>query len=272
MLNDWFLNLLRWIYTDPGLRRFYFVVIYYVLAWVLIQILSPVVRRTVISSGGWGRNRHRHSERRAETLGGLTQDVLQALIYIIATVAALSLFVDSRGLLTFLGLFSAAFGLGARPLVSDYISGMVFLFEDQYTIGEKVEINGVEGMVEDLNLRTTHLRAPTGEFYVIPNGEVRNVRNFARGTFSIGTIRLQIKTAQLDEAMHILNRIVPTLTEKIPDLLDVPELISASGEMGVHTELSLVARTQYGRGASSRTQLLGLIQGAFEEGGIEITG
>ena len=272
MLNEWFLNLLMWIYTDPGLRRLYFVVLYYVLAWVMIQILSPVVRRTVISSGGWGHNRRRYSERRAETLGGLTQDVLRALIYIIATVAALSLFVDSRGLLTFLGLFSAAFGLGARPLVSDYISGMVFLFEDQYTIGEKVEINGVEGMVEDLNLRTTHLRAPTGEFYVIPNGEVRNVRNFARGTFSIGTIRLQIKTAQLDEAMSILNRVVPTLTEAVPDLLEVPELISERGEMGIHTGLSLVARTQYGRGASSRTQLLGLIHDAFEAGGIEITG
>ena len=271
MLNDWVLNLLGWITLDPGLRRVYFVVIYYVLAWAAIQILSPVVRRTVVSSGGWGRGR-RYSERRAETLGGLTQDVLRVLVYTMATVAALSLFVDSRGLLTFLGLFSAAFGLGARPLVSDYISGMVFLFEDQYTIGEKVEINGVEGVVEDLNLRTTHLRAPSGEFYVIPNGEVRNVRNFARGTFSIGTIRLQINTAQLDEAMTILNRIVPTLMEAVPDLLEVPELISERGEMGIHTELSLVARTQYGRGASSRTQLLSLIQSAFEEGGIEIMG
>ncbi|MBP7960664.1 MAG: mechanosensitive ion channel [Caldilineaceae bacterium] len=271
MINDWFLNLLTWITTDPGLRRGYFVVIYYVVAWVAIQILSPVVRRAVISSGGWGRSR-RYSERRAETLGGLTQDVLRVLVYIIATVAALSLFVDSRGLLTFLGLFSAAFGLGARPLVSDYISGMVFLFEDQYTIGEKVEINGVEGMVEDLNLRTTHLRAPSGEFYVIPNGEVRNVRNFARGTFSIGTIRLQIKTAQLDEAMIILNQVVPTLMKAVPDLLEVPELISERGEMGIHTGLSLVARTQYGRGASSRTQLLSLIHDAFDAGGIEITG
>ncbi len=272
MITDWLYDLIQWIYYDPNLRRFYLVVTYYVIAWLATRTLSPVVRRAVISSGGWGRNRDRYSERRAETLGGLTQDVLRALIYVIATVAALGLFVDSRGLLTFLGLFSAAFGLGARPLVSDYISGMVFLFEDQYTIGEKVEINGVEGMVEDLNLRTTHLRAPTGEFYVIPNGEVRNVRNFARGTFSIGTVRLQINTAQLDEAMIILNQVVSTLTEKIPDLLEVPELISERGEMGIHTSLSLVARTKYGRGASSRTQLLGLIQNAFEEHNIEITG
>ena len=272
MSNDWLLNWIRWIVTDPNLRRFYLVVLYFVVAWVVIQVLSPVVRRAVVSSGGWGQRHRRHSERRAETLGGLTQDVLRAIVYIIATVAALSLFVDSTGLLTFLGLFSAAFGLGARPLVSDYISGMVFLFEDQYTIGEKVEINGVEGIVEELNLRTTHLRSPSGESFVIPNGEVRNVRNFARGTFSIGTIRLQIKTPQLEEAIAILDRVTPTLMEKAPDLLEVPELISEQGEMGVHTELSLVARTKYGRGASSRRQLISLIHEAFEEGGIEITG
>jgi len=271
MINDWLSNWFSWLSTNPDLRRFFIVIIYYLIAWVAIRLMSPVVRRTVLSSGGWGQ-RQRYNKRRAETLSGLSQDVLRAIVYVIATVASLGLFVDPTGLLTFLGLFSAAFGLGARPLVSDYISGMVFLFEDQYTIGEKVEINGVAGLVEDLNLRTTHLRAPTGEFYVIPNGEVRNVRNFARGTFSIGTIRLQIKTTQLDEALAILNRVVATLLEEIPDLLEPPELISESGEMGVHTELSLVARTEYGRGASSRRQLLSLVHDALEEGGIEITG
>ncbi len=241
-------------------------------AWAVNRALAPVVRHTAIFGGRGSGSSRRYSELRAQTLGGLSQDVLRAIIYVIATVAALSLFVDSTGLLTFLGLFSAAFGLGARPLVSDYISGMVFLFEDQYTIGEKVEINGVDGVVEDLNLRTTHLRAPTGELYVIPNGEVRNVRNFARGTFSIGTIRLQIKTPQLDEALSILDRVIPTLMGQIPDLLEVPELISESGEMGVHTQLSLVARTKYGKGASSRRKLLRLVHDALESEGIEITG
>lgn len=267
---DWISTWLQWIYTEPTLRRLYLVIFYYLVAWVANRTLGPVVRQFALSGGRGRKENRRYSELRAETLGGLSQDVLRALIYIVATVAALSLYVDSTGLLTFLGLFSAAFGLGARPLVSDYISGIVFLFEDQYTIGEKVEINAVEGIVEDLNLRTTHLRAPSGELFVIPNGEVRNVRNFARGTFSIGTIRLQIKTAQLDEAMNILDRVVPTLMEKIPDLLGVPELISETGAMGMQTELSLVARTQYGKGASSRRALLKVIHDALESGGIEI--
>lgn len=270
MILEWMWNWILWLLTEPNLQRLYLIALYYLIGWMANTSLGPVVRQFALSGGRRGRDGRRYSELRAETLGGLSQDVLRAIIYTVATVAALSLYVDSTGLLTFLGLFSAAFGLGARPLVSDYISGIVFLFEDQYTIGEKVEINGVVGIVEDLNLRTTHMRAPSGELYVIPNGEVRNVRNFARGTFSIGTIRLQIKTFQLDEAMVILDTVVPTLMGQIPDLLEVPELISETGAMGTNTELSLVARTKYGKGASSRRKLLRLISESLESGGIEI--
>ena len=87
-----------------------------------------------------------------------------------------------------MGLFSAGFGLGARPMVSDFLSGIGFMFEDTFDVSEKIEIPGlpggsVMGLVEAVHLRTTVIRAMSGEPYIVPNGEIRVVRNFSRGDF-----------------------------------------------------------------------------------------
>ena len=246
------------------------VVVYFAVAWILARFLPGLIAPLAQSRARL--SRRRLSERRLTTLARIIGDLVVAFVYIIAFVFSLSLFVDSTGLLAFIGLFSAGFGLGARPLVSDYISGLIFLFEDLYTIGEKVEIFGVEGTVEDINLRTTYLRAPSGELHIIPNGEIRNIRNFARGTFSLGTVQVDVKTHQLEQAVDVLHAAVAEAPERIPDLIAAPEVISETGLIGTHTRFSIVAKAQYGKGAKVRRELLEYIHDALASTGIEIDG
>lgn len=245
------------------------VLLYVILAWVLVRLTPHFVRPLIYSRVRFSR-RPTWSERRVKTITGLVVDLVRAFIILLAVVFCLSLYVDSTGLFTFLGLFSAAFGLGARPLVSDYISGMIFLFEDQYTVGEKVEIFGVEGTVEDINLRTTHLRAPSGELFIIPNGEIRNVRNFARGTFSLGTVQVDVKSSRLEEVTAVLNRVAEAAAVAIPELISPPEIISADGILGAQTRFTLFAKTEYGKGAIVRRRLLQMIHEALAEAGVEV--
>ena len=77
-------------------------------------------------------------------------------------------------------MFSAAFGLGFRPLISDFLTGIVFIFEDTLDVGEKVSIVGpwcnFEGVVEKVSLRAVHLRGTSGEMMAVPNGEIRIIR------------------------------------------------------------------------------------------------
>jgi small conductance mechanosensitive channel len=261
----------EFVILDRVLQVFILILFYFGIAWLVARFLPALIAPLVRSRAFLSRGR-RISERRVTTLTRITGDLAIIFVYIVAAILSLSLFVDSTGLLTFLGLFSAAFGLGARPLVSDYISGLIFLFEDLYTIGEKVEVFGVEGTVEDITLRTTHLRSPSGELYVIPNGEIRNVRNFARGTFSLGTVQVDVKTSQLERAGDVLNKAVAEATKKIPELIATPEVISETGLIGTHTRFSIVAKAQYGKGAKVRRELLEYIHDALASEGIETDG
>jgi small-conductance mechanosensitive channel len=100
----------------------------------------------------------------------------------------LARFVPSETLIWIVGLFSAAFGLGARGMVVDFAAGGSFIFHNTFAVGEKIEfysgMNRVEGIVEAVNVRNTQVRAPTGELFTVPNGEIGVVRNFRRANLS----------------------------------------------------------------------------------------
>ena len=78
--------------------------------------------------------------------------------------------------------FGVALGFGAQTLVKDYISGIFLIIEDQYGIGDEVEIGTVRGRVEAVALRTTRVRDEAGVLWYIRNGEILNVANFSQNT------------------------------------------------------------------------------------------
>jgi small conductance mechanosensitive channel len=78
------------------------------------------------------------------------------------------------------GFVGLAFGLGAQSLVKDMIAGLFILIEDQFTVGDVVEIGGITGNVEHMTLRATEVRDLYGTVHIIPNGEIRIVANKSR--------------------------------------------------------------------------------------------
>lgn len=245
------------------------VVVYFGAAWLLSRFVPGFVASTAISSAQ-ARRRYQLSDRRIRTIERLSTDLTRGILFLIATVLSLALFVPTGGLFTFLGLFSAGFGLGARPIVSDYISGIIYLFEDQYSIGDKVEVFDIEGTVEDIHLRATKLRAPSGEVYFVPNGEIRVVRNFARGKFSLATIHVRLQTEKLGSAIHLLESMAPQMSIQIPDLLETPQIYSDDGLIGDRVDLTVYAKARYGQGAHARRKLLEMVRQRFAEEGLEI--
>jgi small-conductance mechanosensitive channel len=134
-----------------------------------------------------------------------------------------------------------------------------------------VEMLGVEGVVEEVNLRTTWIRAPTGELYIVPNGEVRVVRNFSRGRFSTANIKLKIAAADLNRALPLLQELGKEAVALLPNLLEPWQVISESGVIGQQTELTLLANARFGQAAEIRPRLLALVQERLTEAGISLT-
>lgn len=243
------------------------IVIALMIAWIIHRLSHRLVRRMAWVSELAPRSL-RPSEERQRTLNDLFASAIGFTAFILAGVFILGLFVDTTTLVWMIGLFSAAFGLGARPLISDYLTGVGFIFEDTFDVGEKVEILGVEGVVEFINLRTTMLRAPGGELYVIPNGEIRVIRNFSRGLHSLANVQLKIASSDLSAALDLLETLGEEAVMLLPNLLEPWLVINETGVISETTELTLVAKARFGMAAEMRPRLLALVQARMSDAGI----
>jgi small conductance mechanosensitive channel len=245
------------------------IVVYFLLSYLVYRLSGRIARR-ILRVGSLARQRRQMRRERQNTLTSLVASAVTFLSVVTAVFLSLSLFISSADLIWMVGLFAAAFGLGARPLVSDYLTGVGFLFEDTFDVGEKVDILGNEGVVETVNLRTTTLRSPSGELFVVPNGEIRIVRNFSRGRFSSATISLKLNAEDLSRALIILEDLSQEAPLLLPNLLEPWQIISESGSIGQQTELTLVAKAKYAMGAEMRPKLLALVHERLNEAGVNL--
>jgi small conductance mechanosensitive channel len=243
---------------------------FFAVAWT-VHALASHLARPLLGATRLTAKARRPSPERERTLLGLLANTLSLLAFALALLFSLAMFINAEALIWMVGLFSAAFGLGARPLVSDFLSGVSLLFEDTFAVGDKVELLEVEGVVEAVNLRTTWIRAPTGELYIVPNGEVRVVRNFSRGLFSTASLTVRIEASQLARAVELLERTAADAQRQLPTLIEPWQVISRTGELGHHTELTILAKTRFGEAAEARPRLAAFVHERLAESGVELS-
>lgn len=246
---------------------------YFLLA-VLLSLLSRRIASWLLRLRQLMPARRRMTAERRQTLEGLIGSVISLLAFVVAVLATLSLFVDAQTLVWIAGLFSAAFGLGARGLVADILAGGRFIFRNTFAIGEKVEINSagtlIEGMVEGVNVTNTMVRAPTGELFTVPNGDIGVIRNFSRAPFSSAKIRLQVQAEQIQPALDALEQMRPEISALLPELVEPWQVFSTSEVMGKKAELTIMLHTSFGKAAPLRLQAFGLIHRRLRAAGIEL--
>jgi len=121
------------------------------------------------------------SQKRMMTLEKVFYSAIKLVVWAVAFLTILPILgINIAPLLAGLGIGGLALGFGARSLVQDYISGLFILLEDQYRVGEEVEIAGTKGRVEDFSLRRTALVDESGVCHYIPNSQVKKASNFSR--------------------------------------------------------------------------------------------
>ena len=265
MIQIWLAEWLQIPWMDEALQ----VALYFALAW-FVHRLAGRISRSLVRISKLTQKSRRPSLERQQTLQSLVSSAISLAAFLLAFLMAAALFVEVSTLIWMVGLLSAGFGLSARPLISDLFAGVGFIFEDTFAVGEKVEVLGLEGVIEAINLRTTWMRSPTGELYVIPNGEIRTIRNFSRGLFSPLSLTLRMSSANLGKALPILEALGKEAVLLLPNLLEPWQVISPSGVIGLQTELELVARARFGKAAEMLPRLLALVQEHLQEAGVEL--
>ena len=150
--------------------------------------------------------------KRAYTLTHIVRDVARILILFVGMTMILSEGgVDLKPLLAAAGLGGLAIGFGAQSLVKDLISGFFILWEDSVRIGDVVEVAGVAGLVEEVELRTIKLRDVSGNLHIVPNGVIDKVKNLTKDySYYVFDIGLAYRE-NADEVMGVLQEIAEDL-------------------------------------------------------------
>ena len=148
------------------------------LAFAANRFAGSVIRRAEHEVVQTGDAQGFERRKRAQTLGVAGRRFVSALIWITAALVILrELDVDITPVLTGAGILGLAVGFGAQTLVKDMIAGIFIIAEDQVRVGDAAIVNGIEGAVEEINLRTLVIRDIEGVVYTIANGDIRTLAN-----------------------------------------------------------------------------------------------
>jgi small-conductance mechanosensitive channel len=149
-----------------------------------------------------------HRSAQLRTMASTIRATSYAIFGFIVFLQVLNLFdIPYQPILASAGILGVAIGLGAQSIFKDVINGILILVEDQYNVGEIVNIAGLKGTVEDLSLRRTTVRDADGTLYIIPNSQIATVSNLSRD-YSIATLNVSVDaSANPDKVIAILGRV-----------------------------------------------------------------
>jgi small conductance mechanosensitive channel len=176
------------------------------IVFLLHRIVLFFVKRLHRSADHQVGNFHRAAQLR--TMAAIIRATSYSIFGFIIFLQILNLLnIPYQPLLASAGILGVAVGLGAQSVFKDMLNGIFILVEDQYNVGEVVNIAGLKGTVEDLSLRRTSLRDADGTLYIIPNSQIATVSNFSRD-FSIATLNVSVDaSANPDKVIALLKRV-----------------------------------------------------------------
>ena len=206
--------------------------------------------RYAIHSTAKHRSWHRKDiEKRENTLTQLIRSFWRITIiaYIAAMVASKLFYCDLSPLFASAGIIGVALGFGAQSLVKDFLAGIFIIAENQYRVGDVVDVMGASGTVERVGTRSTVLRDADGNVHYLPNGTIQHVINKTMG-YSMSRFTLQLDpSSDISRAADIINETGQQLSkEKSWDkkIIEPPKFVSVGDITGRSVELIVAGKVQ----------------------------
>ena len=216
----------------------------------------------------------RHQRTRA--LGAVLRSTASAAIMIIAGLMIITqLKVPTGPLLASVGVISAAIGFGARDVVTDLLSGIFMILEDQFGVGDFIDAGDAKGTVEDVGLRVTQLRDIDGVVWYVRNGTIKRIGNQSQGhsravvdvpvAYTEDTAR--VREIMLDTAHGLFQD--PEWKDRFLD--EAPTIAGIESIEGDHVMMRVSLRTAPQKSADVARELRLRLKLAFDEAGVRVS-
>ncbi|MEJ6722003.1 mechanosensitive ion channel family protein [Ilumatobacter sp.] len=211
---------------------------------------------------------------RATSISDVVGSTITAVIWVVAFILVLGEFgFDLGPFIAGAGIAGVALGFGAQSLVKDCIAGLFMLVEDQYGIGDIVDLGEAIGEVEQVTLRTTVLRSLDGTVWHVPNGEVQRVGNKSQ-LWSIALVDIDV--AYDSDIAAAKNLMLSTATEVCtskqwsPDVLGEPIVLGVESLGADGITLRMIVKTSPGSQWAIQRELREALKASYDNAGIEI--
>lgn len=274
-------NWSTWLNT--GLRILLIVVIAVLLRIAIRRTLTKLIERMNRSAqavegtalGGLLVNAERRRQR-SEAIGSVLRSVASFVILGTAGLMVLGAFqINLAPLLASAGVAGVALGFGARNLVTDFLSGVFMILEDQYGVGDSIDAGVASGEVIEVGLRVTKLRGDNGEIWYVRNGEIKRIGNLSQGWATAHVDVMVGSCEDLDHVRSVMSEVADELAKAEPwnerlwgpvEVLGLDEVLLDSMTVRVS------AKTMPGKAIGVERELRWRIKQAFDAAGIRIVG
>jgi small conductance mechanosensitive channel len=185
--------------------------------------------------------------KRQNTLIGMFTAVLKILVWIIAISTVLGYFnIDLAPLIASAGIIGVAIGFGAQSLIKDFISGIFIILENQYRVGDSVELDGASGTVEQISVRTTILRDPSGNVHYIPNGMVAHSINKSKDYSKVNILVSVSPETDVDKLIEVVNKVGESLAKDSKwskKVIEAPHFFAINSFSNTGLEVKIIGKT-----------------------------
>lgn len=227
VVGDFFSGILKYITSTDFIGNVLASIVVIVMALFVYRVLTHGVPRVL----RWRRGRQGAvfdveavaRIKRQDTAITLIRNALRYVIFVVVVLFVLSIFVrDPLPAAAGATILAAVLAFGAQSFLRDIIAGFSIIFEGQYSVGDFIHIHApqnVGGIVEELGLRTTKIRALSGEIHYIPNGMIQGVTNYVSGQQRF-TVEVQLSEPEAEQ------RVIDSLDEASDLYLSPPRLVN----------------------------------------------
>lgn len=209
--------------------------------------------------------------RKSKTLGAILKSILRYAVYFFGIIQLLDSFKFFSGInLTFAGIGGVALGFGAQSLIKDIINGFFILFEDQFAVGDYINIDDKGGIVESIELRVTKIRDFNGDLHIVPNGMISKVTNHSRGDMRI-LVDVDIAYEEdVDRAVKVIQKVCEDFKAGNENVVEGPNVVGVTALKDNGYTIRIVGKVKSMTQWENEVKLRREIKKAFEEAKIEI--
>lgn len=228
---------------------------------VLIELLQVLLNEMF----GLYREDNRTSQQ-ARTLVPLLHSVSQYSLYVGGAVWMLQVLgFPAEPILAGAGIIGLAVGLGAQSLVTDVVSGLFILFENQFLVGDYVEIGSARGIVEAVEVRHTQIRDDHGRLHIIPNGQIKQVVNLSKG-FILAIVDVEIPSGtDLEAYLRMMAEAGRLLRKSRPEVLAETVIQGLVGLTLANTTVRAITKVKPGTHAVMENEYRKILKGLLDE-------